>query len=352
MATALRPIGHDDRLSLVDHLDELRHRLIICTVALLAAFAVCFWQQELVLEIVNRPVEAAQRADDDRTDSDPLEQAAANAVFQRRAYQRTARALELLRAGDVSPAARRALTEAARANRDAARRTSTSTARKPVTLGVAEPFTSTITVALYAAILLTLPLLLYQLYAFVLPAFTPVERRTALPLMLMVPVLFVGGVTFGYFIVLQRAVTFLQNFNDDSFDILLRANEYYRFAVIFLAAIGLLFQIPVAVLAVTRLGILTTRQLRRNRGYVLLAVAVLAAVATPTPDPITMLLAMGPLVILFELSILVAAWIDRVRPVDLGDDDDLEALAGDDQDLEDEDDDLEDDDDDDRDVNH
>ena len=107
---------------------------------------------------------------------------------------------------------------------------------------------------------------------------------------------------------------FLQNFNDDSFDILLQAKDYFKFAVLFVAGIGLLFQIPVGVLAITRLGIFTPRQLAKNRGYVILGIAILAAVATPTPDPFTMTLAMGPLIILFELSILLARWLERISP--------------------------------------
>lgn len=334
MATALRPISHDDRLSLVDHLDELRSRLIVCAFALAVAFAVCFWQVDRVLEIVNRPIESAQRADTDRAGDDPLEQSARAARAQREFYEAAGAFFRTLERGDLDAGQRRALAAVVRESREAARATPRSFERKPVTLGVAEPFTSTITVALYAALLLTLPVLLYQAYAFVLPAFTPRERRVALPLMAMVPVLFLGGVAFGYFIVLQRAVTFLQNFNDDSFDILLRANEYYKFAVLFLGGIGLLFQIPIGVLAITRTRLVTPRQLRKNRGYVILGVAVLAAVATPTPDPITMLLAMGPLVVLFELSILLSIWLDRVRPPDL-DDDELEPLE--DEDHEDED---------------
>ncbi|MGI8730471.1 MAG: twin-arginine translocase subunit TatC, partial [Solirubrobacteraceae bacterium] len=174
------------------------------------------------------------------------------------------------------------------------------------------------TITFYAALLVAMPFLLFQMYAFVLPAFSPKERNVALPLMLMVPVLFVAGVMFGYFVVLERALQFLQNFNDDDFDILLQAKDYFKFAVFFLAAIGLLFQIPVGVLAVTRLGIFTPKQLAKNRGYVILGIAILAAVATPTPDPITMSLAMGPLIILFELSVLLARWIDRVKPADKG----------------------------------
>jgi sec-independent protein translocase protein TatC len=131
----------------------------------------------------------------------------------------------------------------------------------------------------------------------------------------MVPTLFVAGAAFGYFVVLERAVAFLQNFNDDSFDILLQAKDYFKFAVLFVAGVGLLFQIPVGVLAITRLGIFTPQQLAKNRGYVILAIAVVAAIATPTPDPFTMLLAMGPLVVLFELSILLARWLERIKPV-------------------------------------
>jgi sec-independent protein translocase protein TatC len=208
-------------------------------------------------------------------------------------------------------------TKLARASRQVAQAAAsvpTNTQRNLVTLGVTEPFTATITIAFYASLLLAMPMLLFQAYAFVLPAFSPGERKVALPLMLMVPVLFIAGAAFGYFVVLERAVQFLQNFNDDSFDILLQAKDYFKFAVLFVAGVGLLFQIPVGVLAITRLGIFTPRQLAKNRGYVILGIAVLAAVATPTPDPFTMSIAMAPLIVLFELSILLARWIGRVRP--------------------------------------
>ena len=217
-----------------------------------------------------------------------------------------------------------------------------------MTLGVTEPFTATITIAFYASLLLALPMLLFQAYAFVLPAFSPGERKLALPLMLMVPVLFIAGAAFGYFVVLERAVSFLQNFNDDSFDILLQAKDYFKFAVLFVAGVGVLFQIPVGVLAVTRLGIFTPKQLAKNRGYVILGIAVLAAVATPTPDPFTMSLAMFPLIILFELSILLARWLERVKPPSEGsgrwefdeDDDDEPLPLDENDDVDDEEEDL------------
>jgi sec-independent protein translocase protein TatC len=330
MPRALRPIGHEDRLTLVDHLDELRKRLIFSIVALLAAFSFCFWQNNAILDIVTKPVRETQNLQDpSKASKDPLEQAAR---FQREQGQalraivpalgltgRTLRSLSESRNVSTAQqlqldAAAAALTTASRQVAQAAQALPRNNQRNLVTLGVTEPFTATITLAFYGALLLAMPFLLYQAYAFILPAFSPKERKVALPLMLMVPVLFICGVLFGYFVVLTRAVEFLQNFNDDSFDILLQAKEYFKFAVFFLAGIGMLFQIPVGVLAVTRLGIFTPKQLAKNRGYVILAISVLAAVATPTPDPVTMTLAMAPLIILFELSILLARWIDRIKP--------------------------------------
>ena len=143
-----------------------------------------------------------------------------------------------------------------------------------MTLGPGEPFSATFTVAFYFALLIAMPLILYQLYAFVLPAFSPAERRVALPLMSMIPVLFIIGVAFGYFVVLPAAVRFLQNFNSDQFNILLQARDYYKFAVLSLAASGLVFQLPVAILALTRLGIVTPQFLTRNWRYAIVLLTV------------------------------------------------------------------------------
>ena len=130
----IRPISHEDRLSVVDHLDELRSRLIVCVVAFCVAWALTAWQNHLVLEIVNAPL------------PDDIE---------------------------------------------------------PITLGPAEAFYTTLTNSAYAALLISLPVILYQLYAFLLPAFSPSEKRVAMPMMLMVPVLFIAGVVFCYFVVLD-----------------------------------------------------------------------------------------------------------------------------------------------------
>jgi sec-independent protein translocase protein TatC len=128
--------------------------------------------------------------------------------------------------------------------------------------------------------------------------------------MLGVPFLFIGGVIFGYFMVLPPAIRFLQNFNSESFDVLIQAQPYYKFVIMLLAAMGLLFQIPVGILALTRVGIVTTRQLRKNRRYAILTIAVIAMLL-PGQDPVTMTMMMVPMYVLFEGSILLSWLMDR-----------------------------------------
>ena len=168
----------------------------------------------------------------------------------------------------------------------------------------------TLKVSAYAGLLLALPLMLFQLYAFVLPAFSPREKQVALPAMLAVPFLFIGGVVFGYYTVVPRAIEFLQNFNTDAFDVLIQAQPYYKFVLMLLIAMGLLFQIPVGIMAVTRVGIVSTSQLAHNRRYAILVIAVLAMLL-PGQDPITMAMMMAPMYVLFEASILFSWLLDR-----------------------------------------
>jgi sec-independent protein translocase protein TatC len=146
----------------------------------------------------------------------------------------------------------------------------------------------------------------------VLPAFSKQERRVVLPILLLFPFLFVAGIAFSYFVVMPAAVSFLLNFNDSEFNIQVRARDYYSFFSMTEIAGGLIFQLPLAILAVTRLGIVSVDQLRSNRRYAYLACAVLAA-ALPGVDPISMLIEMVPLLVLDELSILLARAFGRPR---------------------------------------
>ena len=308
MATALRPIAHEDRLSLVEHLDELRTRIIICLVGFLLAFGLCFWQNDLILEILDRPLQQSAFREGSE---DPLERAAAFQQAEKQLFlQWEVLAREMARTDELSPALRARWAQMSEFSAATAAAAPEAGGRRPVTLGVGEPFTVTFRVVGYAALLLSLPLLLYQAYAFILPAFSPREREVAMPLMAMVPFLFVGGVVFAYYFVLPNAINFLQNFNDDNYDILLQARDFYKFSIMVLMVMGILFQVPIGILAVTRAGIVTTAQLRKNRRYAILVIAILAMLL-PGQDPITMLLMMAPLIVLFEGSILLASLLDR-----------------------------------------
>jgi sec-independent protein translocase protein TatC len=242
MARRVKAVSHEDRLTLVEHLDELRTRLIVCIGVLGVALALCFWQNHLLLEIAQGPLP---------DDHDQL-----------------------------------------------------------ITFGVTEPFTTTLTVSAYGAIVLSLPIVLWQLYAYILPAFSEAERRVILPILLLFPILFVAGLAFAYFIVIPAALNFLLDFNDGQFNIQLRAREYYGFFSMTEIALGLIFQLPLAILAVTRLGIVSVEQLTQNRRYAYLVIAIVAA-ALPGVDPVTMLIEMVPLLVLYELSILLARVLGR-----------------------------------------
>jgi sec-independent protein translocase protein TatC len=233
----VKPISHEDELSLVEHLDELRARVVVSLAVFGVALALCFWQNHLLLELASGPLPS---------------------------------------------------------NHD-----------KLITFGISEPFTTTLTVSAYAAIILALPIVLYQAYAYLLPAFSRHQQRAIMPLLLLIPALFVAGIVFGYLVVLPAATKFLLNFNDAQFNIQVRAKDYYGFFAQTLIACGVVFQMPVAILAVTRLGIVKVEQLTKNRRYAYLVCAVLAA-ALPGVDPISMLLETGPLILLYEFSIVLA----------------------------------------------
>jgi sec-independent protein translocase protein TatC len=311
MARAIRPIGHEDRLSIIDHLDELRSRLVIAGLGFLFAFCIAFWQHGPLLDLLNEPL-AATTADSVKKASGPLEQTPRTQVQLRKALDRGAAAFERLSASRALTADdRAALRDAVGAFGDAARALPKEVpGRQPVTLGVTEPLTATLTISFYFAILFALPLLLYQAYAFILPAFSPEERRVALPLMILAPFLFACGVAFCWFIVLPPAVKFLQSFNAESFDVLVQAKPYYSFVIWALISLGLMFQVPIGILALTRTGLVTVEQLRGNRRYAIVAIAVLAMML-PTIDPVSMILEMIPLLVLYELSILLASWLER-----------------------------------------
>jgi sec-independent protein translocase protein TatC len=309
VATAIRPVGYDDRLSVVEHLDELRTRLIAAGIVFVLAFTVCLVFNHQLLRVINHPLKVTTEK---RTEEGK------GILGQIYVADQTLRVLkdsnaQMLKAitgpgSGVKPEVRALVAaQLARQDRQFAKLKSPQ-GSQPVTLGPGEPFSATFTVAFYFALLISMPLVLYQLYAFVLPAFRPDERRVALPLMSMIPVLFIIGVAFGYFVVLPAAVRFLQNFNSDQFNILLQARDYYKFAVLSLAATGLVFQLPVAILALTRLGVVTPQFLTRNWRYAIVILTVMA-VLLPGTDPVSTMIEAVPLYLLYALSIVLARFV-------------------------------------------
>jgi sec-independent protein translocase protein TatC len=311
MATAIRPIGHEERLSLVEHLDELRTRLIVSVAALAVAFGFCLWQNHALLHLINAPL-SKQTEKQVAKGNGPLGQTAlAQQGVLKVAHDMEAIVGALSAPGSGLSSTTRSQLSATipRLKADVAKIPRKPEGNKPVTLGIGEPFTTTLTVTLFFALIVSLPVILYELYGFVLPALSPNERRIAVPLLTAIPFLFVVGVAFGYFVVLPAAVRFFQNFNSGEFNVLVQANQYYKFAATVLLAMGLVFQVPVAILAATRLGIVTPRQLRKNRRYAILACAAVAAFLPG--DAITLILETVPLYVLYEASILLAAIVGR-----------------------------------------
>jgi sec-independent protein translocase protein TatC len=237
MMRRVKPIHHEAQVSLVDHLDELRARIVVSLSVFGVALALCFWQNHLLLELASGPLPSGHH--------------------------------------------------------------------KLITFGITEPFTTTLTVSAYGAIILAMPILLYEAYAYLLPAFSKEQQKAIIPMLLMIPALFVAGVLFGFFVVLPAATKFLLNFNDNQFNIQVQASQYYGFFAQTMLACGIVFQIPVGILAVTRLGIVSVDQLTKNRRYAYLGCAVVAA-ALPGVDPVSMLLETAPLIALYELSIVLA----------------------------------------------
>ena len=312
MATAIRPVGYDDRLSVVEHLDELRSRMIAAGAVFVVAFTVCLVFNHQLLSVMNHPLKVTteKRTQEGKGILGEIYLAnQAMRVFQ----QSNAEMFKAITApgSGVKPEVR-AVVEAQLARQaKAAAKLKGPEGSQPVTLGPGEPFSATFTVAFYFALLISMPLILYQLYAFVLPAFSPNERRVALPLMSMIPELFIIGVAFGYFVVLPAAVRFLQNFNSDQFNILLQARDYYKFAVLSLAATGLVFQLPVAILALTRLGVVTPQFLTRNWRYAIVILTIIA-VLLPGTDPVSTMIEAVPLYLLYALSIVLARFVKPV----------------------------------------
>jgi sec-independent protein translocase protein TatC len=236
-----RRLSYGEEATLVEHLEELRSRLLVCLLAVGAAFPLAYYFHETLIEWLMRPV-----PDD----------------------------VEL------------------------------------VTLGVAEPFTTALKVSFYAALALAFPVLVWQAWSFFAPAVRERNQRVVARLVALATVLFAGGMAFAYFVILPPALRFLTSYDEELYRIDIRASYLLSFVALMVFATGLVFQLPVFVVGLVRLGILTSAQLRRNRriGYVAL---LGGAILLPTVDPVSLALEVAPLWILFELSIWLSVVLER-----------------------------------------
>src|SRR5919206_320044 len=237
-----RRLGHGEEATLVEHLDELRSRIIVSLVALVATTTVTFIFHHRLIEWLERPL----------------------------------------------PPDRRDL----------------------ITFGVAEPFLTSFKISLMAGIALAFPVLLWQVWSFLAPAFDESSQRILVLFVGFASLLLACGVAFGYWLVLPQALHFLTHYDDQFYDINIRARDYFSFATAVLLAVGIVFELPIFVLGLVRIGILSTHTLRHNRrlGYFLV---VVVAVLLPGIDPVTTIFEGIPLVILYEGSIWLAVLVER-----------------------------------------
>lgn len=304
----LRPIGHGDELSIIDHLDEVRSRLIFCLAALFVAFGVCFWQNHALLNLLNNALPAAAK---NGLGSQPRLNATLGRRLQQVSVDMAKFASDLAHVKGMSAGA---VSEARAVSRDlhavsVAYPKHAGSQEKPIVVGVGEGFTTTMLVSAYFAVLFTLPVILYEAYAFVLPALKRNERRVATPTVIAAPFLFVAGAAFTYFAVLPPAVHFLQGYNSQEFQVLIGAGSYYKFEILLMMGLGLAFQVPLFALGLQRVGAISSQTLTLNWRYASVLIAVVVAIL-PGVDPVTMTMETLPLVFLYVLSIALLKWVE------------------------------------------
>ena len=236
-----RRLGHGEEATLVEHLTELRTRVLIGLSAVGVAFGVTYWQRHWLIERLRDPL------------PDKFEL---------------------------------------------------------ITLSPGEPFVTSFTVAFYAALAISLPILIWQLWAFLAPAFEANSQAVVAKLVASATFLLLAGMAFAYFIALPNILDFLLNFDAELYNTQIRAREYFGFTALMLLGFGVMFELPIFILGLVRLGVLDSAKLRRNRriGY---GMCLISVVLLPGVDFVSMGLQALPVVVLFELSIWLSLYFER-----------------------------------------
>jgi sec-independent protein translocase protein TatC len=237
-----RRLRHGEEATLVEHLDELRTRLLVSLVALAISGGVAFGFHTTLLNWLRAPL----------------------------------------------PEAHEHLT----------------------TFGVTEPFLTSLRVSFYAGFALALPVLLWQLWGFLAPAFEEAHQRVMAGFVALATALFIGGMVFAYFVVLPPALKFLTNYDNEVFNVQIRAKDYLSFATVTILAVAVVFELPIFILSLVRIGVLSSAKLRKNR-RIGMVVVVAVAVLLPSVDPVSLFFEAVPLLILFEGSIWLSVFFEK-----------------------------------------
>jgi sec-independent protein translocase protein TatC len=249
-----RRVKPDEQLTLVEHLDELRSRIIVVLAVMTVAIAVCFYKSAAILNFLAAPLPS-------NTPGHP------------------------------------------------------EAAYKFLATSPLDGILTSISIAIYSALLLTMPIATYQLYAFVIPAFAEQHHKHLKPLVMMIPALFVCGVIFGWYLVVPPAISFLVGYNTDAFNYQLRAKDYVQFVLLTLLAMGIVFEMPAVMLVLARLRIMSSALMRRHWRISIVVLAVVAMLL-PGVDPISFIVEFIPLLVLYGLSYFIVVGVERARGAD------------------------------------
>lgn len=175
-----------------------------------------------------------------------------------------------------------------------------------------EPFIVHIKVSVYAGIFFSVPVILYQTWMFVAPGLLEKERKYLFPFILMGTLFFLAGASLCYFIILPYGTRFFVNF-DPSLKSTLNISSYVSFCIRLILVFGLVFQLPLILVLLSKIGLISSKVLSKNRKYAYVLFFVVGAILTP-PDPLTQILMAGPLVLMFELSVILTRIFGRKEP--------------------------------------
>jgi sec-independent protein translocase protein TatC len=189
-----------------------------------------------------------------------------------------------------------------------------SPGQKMIYTALPEAFFSYLKVALLAGVIVAAPVILYEMWIFVAPGLYSHEKRLALPMLFLSTLFFAAGVSFAYFIIFPFAFKYLLGFSTDLVQALPSMREYLGLASTLLLAFGFIFQLPLVITVLARIGVVTPRFLSKNRKYAILLIFIVAAIVTPTPDAVNQCLMAGPLVVLYEISIIGAKMFGKKKP--------------------------------------